>query len=78
MKKIITTFLVILTITSIIPMALATNVPSFSDVPTTHWAFNEIEKAVDDVFFEVLWTIRSAALLRSFPLNKESFSHWAS
>ena len=29
----------------VIPSA---DTPSFSDVPTTHWAFDEIEKAVDD------------------------------
>lgn len=47
MKKMIPLILVILSLTLTLPAALAAEEPSFSDVPISHWAFDEIETAVD-------------------------------
>lgn len=47
MKKIFASILAALMFVSVVPAALAVDAPSFSDVPATHWAFNEIEQAVD-------------------------------
>lgn len=47
MKRILAAFLSMLILTLAAPAALATEEPSFSDVPISHWAFDEIEMAVD-------------------------------
>lgn len=47
MKKIFASILAALMLVSVVPAALAVDTSSFTDVPTTHWAFNEIEQAVD-------------------------------
>lgn len=47
MKRILAAFLSMLILTLVAPVALATEEPSFSDVPISHWAFDEIEMAVD-------------------------------
>ena len=47
MKKMIPLILIILSLTLTLPAALAAEEPSFSDVPISHWAFDEIEMAVD-------------------------------
>lgn len=47
MKRILAAFLSMLILTLVAPAALATEEPSFSDVPISHWAFDEIEMAVD-------------------------------
>ena len=46
MKKILSILLIALILCySIVPFSA--DEPSFSDVPASHWAFDEIEKAVD-------------------------------
>lgn len=47
MKRLIAMILVTLMVLSSSPAVLAADEPSFSDVPASHWAFDEIEKAVD-------------------------------
>lgn len=47
MKRILAVFLSMLILTLAVPAALATKETSFSDVPISHWAFDEIETAVD-------------------------------
>lgn len=47
MKKTLSFLLAVLIALSTTSMALAADTPTFSDVPTSHWAFDEIEKAVD-------------------------------
>lgn len=47
MKRLIAMFLATLMVLSSSPAVLAADEPSFSDVPASHWAFGEIERAVD-------------------------------
>lgn len=47
MKKRIAVLLSLLMMLSVMPSVLAAEPPNFSDVPTSHWAFEEIEKAAD-------------------------------
>lgn len=47
MKRLIAMILVTLMVLSSSPAVLAADEPSFSDVPASHWAFDEIESAVD-------------------------------
>lgn len=48
MKKALSSLMAVLIIISTTSIALAADAPSFSDVPASHWAFDEIEKAVDE------------------------------
>lgn len=47
MKRLIVMTFATLMVLSLSPAVLAADEPSFSDVPASHWAFDEIEKAVD-------------------------------
>ena len=47
MKRLIVMTFATLMVLSLSPVVLAADEPSFSDVPASHWAFDEIEKAVD-------------------------------
>ena len=46
-KKIFSFIMSFILCCSSIPVVLATDITTFSDVPASHWAFDEIEKAVD-------------------------------
>lgn len=71
MKKMIPLILVILSLTLTLPAALAAEEPSFSDVPISHWAFDEIETAVDK-------GITNGYADGTFkPMNSVSYAHFS-
>ena len=45
MKERIAVLLSLLMMLSVMPSVLAAEPPNFSDVPSSHWAFEEMEKA---------------------------------
>lgn len=71
MKRILAAFLSMLILTLAVPAALATEEPSFSDVPISHWAFDEIEMAVDK-------SITNGYADGTFkPTNSVSYAHFS-